>query len=123
MADDGFQPYIDSQMAKVQVILDETKAALIAAGYKAPKQIGEYVSPHEDGKPITPYAKGPAHQERIDFIDRLGASFAAATAVGPHGVQAIRRNYWLLFGLAAIILIILGGFALVVIFTALKLTH
>jgi hypothetical protein len=125
MADDAIQQYIGAQLAKIQVILDETETNLVAAGYKAGGggHIGAYESNLKGDKPITPYSTGPGHENRIAFIRTLGTNFATAAAVGPHGFQATRRNYWILLGLAALIFLLLGVFAIIVIFTALKLTH
>jgi hypothetical protein len=123
MADDGYQQYIDAQMAKIQNILDETEANLLGAGQKTSDKIGAYQSAHAADKPITPVARGPGHENRVAFIRTLGTNFATASAIGPHGFQRTSRNYWCIIGLAVVIFLLLGAFAIVVIHTALKLTH
>jgi hypothetical protein len=130
MADDGLQPYIDSQMEKIQMILKETRehlegvATQPAPVQKIASQWNFFEHQEEDYKPITPIVvNDAAHQKRIAFVKTLETNVATAKTIGPHGFQSVSRNYWLLWGLAMLLFLLLGAFAIVVIFTALKLTH
>jgi hypothetical protein len=116
--------YINAQLAKIQEILAETELHLTHthAANEYPNFTMDYSSYGKTTLPVVS-ADSAEHQNRVNFVKTLAGNFATATTIGPHGFQKSRLRYWGLRLVLLFILLLMGIFAIVVLHTALKLTH